>query len=70
MTSNSHVDSRVLHAGLPVLEGEKWGMNVWIRERAVPLPSPAPVTDSHSPAPVTDSHSPAPLTAGGDTSAG
>lgn len=67
MTSNSDVDNRVLHAGLPVLEGEKWGMNVWIRERAVPLPSPA-VTPS--PAPVADSHSSAPVTAGGDTSAG
>ena len=25
----------MLHAGLPVLEGEKWGMNVWIRQRVV-----------------------------------
>jgi hypothetical protein len=35
MTNDTDVDSRVLHAGLPVLEGEKWGMNVWIRQHAV-----------------------------------
>jgi hypothetical protein len=35
MTNDSDVDDRVLHAGLPVLDGEKWGMNVWIRQRAV-----------------------------------
>eukprot|EP01134_Creolimax_fragrantissima_P008450 CFRG8450T1 len=27
------MDHRVLHAGKPVTSGEKWGMNVWIRER-------------------------------------
>ena len=26
-------DERTLHAGEPVTEGEKWGMNIWLRER-------------------------------------
>ena len=26
-------DERTLHAGLPVFEGEKWGMNIWLRAR-------------------------------------
>ena len=29
------MDRRVLHAGEPVLAGEKWGMNIWFRERPV-----------------------------------
>ena len=27
------LDERTLHAGAPVKEGEKWGMNIWLRER-------------------------------------
>ncbi|KAL1496403.1 hypothetical protein AB1Y20_016358 [Prymnesium parvum] len=27
------LDERTLHAGEPVTEGEKWGMNIWLRER-------------------------------------
>lgn len=26
-------DARTLHAGEPVVCGEKWGMNIWLRER-------------------------------------
>lgn len=29
-------DERVLHAGLPVVSGEKVGMNIWVREGRVP----------------------------------
>ena len=29
-------DERTLHAGEPVARGEKWGMNIWLRERAAP----------------------------------
>lgn len=29
-------DEKTLHAGEPVERGEKWGMNIWLRERAVP----------------------------------
>ena len=29
-------DERTLHAGEPVARGEKWGMNIWLRERAFP----------------------------------
>jgi hypothetical protein len=39
MTNDTDVDHRVLHAGLPVIEGEKWGMNIWIRQRVVPPPA-------------------------------
>ncbi len=39
MTNDTDVDDRVLHAGLPVIEGEKWGMNIWIRQRIVPPPA-------------------------------
>jgi len=28
-------DERVIHAGLPVLKGEKIGMNIWTREGAM-----------------------------------
>ena len=27
------LDGRTLHAGEPVVSGEKWGMNVWLRQR-------------------------------------
>ena len=27
------LDRKTLHAGEPVVEGEKWGMNIWLRER-------------------------------------
>ena len=27
------LDERTLHAGEPVGAGEKWGMNIWLRER-------------------------------------
>lgn len=29
-------DERLLHAGLPVVRGEKVGMNIWVREGRVP----------------------------------
>tara|TARA_B110001452_G_scaffold136717_1_gene113652 strand:+ start:128 stop:1282 length:1155 start_codon:yes stop_codon:yes gene_type:complete len=29
-------DERTLHAGEPVTQGEKWGMNIWLREGAAP----------------------------------
>ena len=29
-------DRLTLHAGEPVERGEKWGMNIWLRERAPP----------------------------------
>ena len=43
-TRDGKVDDRVLHAGLLVVAGEKWGMNVWIRQRQVlpALPRPLP----------------------------
>ena len=28
------LDERTLHAGEPVVGGDKWGMNIWLRERA------------------------------------
>jgi hypothetical protein len=31
---HGNLDERTLHAGEPVTEGEKWGMNIWLRERA------------------------------------
>ncbi len=45
MTNDNDVDDRVLHAGLPVIEGEKWGMNIWIRQSSVPLPAAHPDQD-------------------------
>lgn len=42
MKNDKEVDDRVLHAGLPVIEGEKWGMNIWIRQSSVPLPAAPP----------------------------
>ena len=30
-------DDRTLHAGEPVLSGEKWGLNIWLRERPRPI---------------------------------
>lgn len=30
---HGNLDERTLHAGEPVEEGEKWGLNVWLRER-------------------------------------
>ncbi|MDO9203868.1 2OG-Fe(II) oxygenase [Methylotenera sp.] len=32
---NGHVDTQTLHAGLPVLAGEKWIATKWLRERAL-----------------------------------
>jgi len=29
----AHIVTRTLHAGLPVLEGEKWVATKWLRER-------------------------------------
>ena len=29
----NQLDGRTLHSGCPVLEGEKWGMNIWLRQR-------------------------------------
>jgi prolyl 4-hydroxylase len=54
MTKDNAVDARVLHAGMPVVEGEKWGMNIWIREFAVPLPSPPPPPPPHPPSQASD----------------
>ena len=31
-TSPSVVDRQTLHAGTPVLEGEKWAANKWVRQ--------------------------------------
>uniref|UniRef100_A0A061QQ30 Prolyl 4-hydroxylase n=2 Tax=Tetraselmis sp. GSL018 TaxID=582737 RepID=A0A061QQ30_9CHLO len=33
LDENGKPDSRTLHAGEPVAAGEKWGMNIWLRER-------------------------------------
>jgi len=33
LSSHSAMDERTLHAGRPVVAGEKWGMNIWLRER-------------------------------------
>ena len=30
---HGNLDERTLHAGEPVTHGEKWGMNIWLRER-------------------------------------
>jgi len=30
---HGNLDDRTLHAGEPVTKGEKWGLNVWLRER-------------------------------------
>eukprot|EP00965_Chrysotila_dentata_P195746 6177164-Pleurochrysis_carterae.AAC.2 len=27
------LDGRTVHCGRPVLRGEKWGMNIWLRQR-------------------------------------
>ena len=53
-------DPRTLHAGEPVTRGEKWGMNVWLRQRphgavANPdawRPAPAPPLTAATPAQV------------------
>jgi prolyl 4-hydroxylase len=34
VTSNNGEDPRTLHGGSPLGAGEKWGLNIWIRERA------------------------------------
>ena len=36
---HGNLDERTLHAGEPVTHGEKWGMNIWLRERALRRPS-------------------------------
>ena len=41
-------DARTLHAGEPVLAGEKWGMNIWLRERAKPVSTLTPPPSSSS----------------------
>jgi len=46
--SQGKLDRRTLHAGAPVLAGEKWGMNIWLRQR--PL-HPDRVTKPSWPAP-------------------
>lgn len=33
MDRHGNPDERTLHAGEPVQSGEKWGMNIWLRER-------------------------------------
>jgi len=43
------MDSRVLHAGAPVTSGEKWGMNVWVRE-GLYLERPVATTKEPKPA--------------------
>jgi hypothetical protein len=35
-------DERTLHAGAPVSSGEKWGLNIWLRERPRPPRSAPP----------------------------
>lgn len=35
---SGRLDSRTLHAGRPVIAGEKWGCNVWLRQRPVTRP--------------------------------
>ena len=35
-----HPDSRTLHGGSPVLEGEKWIATKWLREREFPARKP------------------------------
>ena len=35
------LDGRTLHAGEPVVSGEKWGMNIWLRQRAPRRARPA-----------------------------
>lgn len=32
MDRKGNLDRKTLHAGKPVLKGEKWGMNVWLRQ--------------------------------------
>jgi len=34
MDREGGLDKKTLHAGEPVTSGEKWGMNIWLRERA------------------------------------
>ena len=48
--ANGRLDGRTLHAGRPVEEGEKFGMNIWLRQR--PLRNEPPgQTASASPPP-------------------
>lgn len=37
---NGLPDERTLHAGCPVERGEKWGLNIWLRERPRRVPQP------------------------------
>ena len=46
---HGQLDRRTLHCGRPVLAGEKWGMNIWFRQR--PL-TPLRVGDENPPWPV------------------
>jgi hypothetical protein len=32
-------DERTIHAGCPVEAGEKWGLNIWLRERPRKIPA-------------------------------
>jgi hypothetical protein len=34
MDREGKLDKATLHAGEAVTSGEKWGMNIWLRERA------------------------------------
>ena len=33
LQESTDINPRSLHAGLPVIEGEKWAINLWFRER-------------------------------------
>jgi hypothetical protein len=63
---HGQLDERTLHAGEPVVAGEKWGMNIWLRERPRPKRTPPPpdVDASIAPAGATEPATTAPIAAG------